>query len=685
MQKAPLASQSSNTLYIPLLSIGLVSKIKWLRLITNQPVKIGILPKSNRKWIGWGNKNSSQRAATIAKLSRNSTHIQLEDGFIRSIGLPKEKGPVWSIIQDSVGIYYDAYHPSSLENCINTANFDQHILIRAKDCLTTICDQEITKYNHAPTIELNLDPTKQHILVVDQTRGDLSIEAGGATEHSFEVMLNTALKNHPEAIIWVKTHPEVSAQYKQGHFSSSSTIERVNYITAPCNPISLIKTMDAVYVVSSQMGFEALLLNKTVYCFGLPWYAGWGLTNDQFAPTHLIQQRRTRSCSLTHLFSAAYFEYTHYINPYTNQPCDLETILEIAIAQKKWNAALAGNVLCIGFSPWKKQFIRNYLNLPAIELKFESVLIQSPSVQFDHVIIWGMKQPELTANQFTPAKLWRMEDGFVRSVGLGAKLIRPYSLVLDDWGIYYNANQPSRLEQILCNLTLNQLQRARTEKLILNIIEQNISKYNIAGDNDWPSDIPPNKKVILVVGQVADDASIAFGTTELCNTNEQLITQVKTNNPSAYIIYKPHPDVTNGLRQGDIPLNITTLNANAVVTQTDMSLCIQACDELHTMTSLAGFEALLRHKRVFCYGQPFYSGWGLTTDLQPNSRRSKQLDLLTLTYGTLITYPVYAIENQCIGTSIESVVNQISSEKSLGFKKNSLKSGLLTLFIKKIR
>ena len=278
-----------------------------------------------------------------------------------------------------------------------------------------------------------------------------------------------------------------------------------------------------------------------------------------------------------------------------------------------------------------------------------------------------------------------MEDGFVRSVGLGAKLIRPYSLVLDDLGIYYNANQPSRLEQILCNLTLNQLQRARTEKLILNIIEQNISKYNIAGDNDWPSDIPPNKKVILVVGQVADDASIAFGTTELCNTNEQLLIQVKKNNPSAYIIYKPHPDVTNGLRQGDIPLNITTLNANAVVTQTDMSLCIQACDELHTMTSLAGFEALLRHKRVFCYGQPFYSGWGLTTDLQPNSRRSKQLDLLTLTYGTLITYPVYAIENQCIGASIESVVNQISSEKSLGFKKNSLKSGLLTLFIKKIR
>ena len=685
LQKAPLVTKNSNTLYIPLLSIGLISKIKWLRSITNQTVKVGILPKSNRQWIGWGNKNSSQRASTLAKLSHNSHHIQLEDGFIRSIGLPKEKGPVWSLIQDPIGIYYDAYHPSSLENYISTANFDPHTLSRAKDCITTICDQEITKYNHAPTIALNLDTTKQHILVVDQTRGDLSIKAGGATEQSFEVMLKTALKNHPEAIIWVKTHPEVSAQYKQGHFSSSTTIKRVNYITAPCNPISLIKRMDAVYVVSSQMGFEALLLNKIVYCFGLPWYAGWGLTNDQFAPTHLLKQRRTRSCNLTHLFSAAYFKYTHYINPYNNQSCDLETILEIAIAQKKWNGALAGSVLCVGFSPWKKQFIRNYLNLPAIELKFESVLIHSPSVQFDHVIIWGMKQPELTAHQFTPAKLWRMEDGFVRSVGLGAKLITPYSLVLDDLGIYYNAKQPSRLEQILSELTLNQLQRARTEKLILNIIEQNISKYNIAGENDWPSDIPPNKKVILVVGQVAGDASIAFGTTELCCTNEQLLIQVKKKNPSAYIIYKPHPDVTNGLRQGDIPLNITHLNADAVVTQTDMSLCIHACDELHTMTSLAGFEALLRHKKVFCYGQPFYSGWGLTTDLQPNTRRAKRLDLTTLTYGTLINYPVYAIDQQCIGANIESVVNQISSEKQLTSSKTDLKAILLMLFIRKYR
>lgn len=684
LQKAPLVTKSSNTLYIPLLSIGLISKIKWLRSITNQTVKVGILPKSNRQWIGWGNKNSSQRASTLAKLSHNSHHIQLEDGFIRSIALPKEKGPVWSLIQDPIGIYYDAYHPSSLENYISTANFDPHTLSRAKDCITTICDQEITKYNHAPTIALNLDTTKQHILVVDQTRGDLSIKAGGATEQSFEVMLKTALKNHPEAIIWVKTHPEVSAQYKQGHFSSSTTIKRVNYITAPCNPISLIKSMDAVYVVSSQMGFEALLLNKTVYCFGLPWYAGWGLTNDQFAPTHLLQQRRTRSCNLTHLFSAAYFKYTYYINPYNNQSCDLETILEIAIAQKKWNGALAGSVLCVGFSPWKKQFIRNYLNLPAIELKFESVLIHSPSVQFDHVIIWGMKQPELTANQFTPAKLWRMEDGFVRSVGLGAKLITPYSLVLDDQGIYYNPQQPSQLENCLNRISLNQSQRLRAQAAITALVQQNISKYNLNGTTDWPTHIPAGKRIILVPGQVSDDASIRYGTSPQCQTNEQLLQLVRENHPEAYIVYKPHPDVVSGLRDGSMPDDIMQQTADAIVTQTTMSICLQACDEVHTMTSLTGFEALLRQKKVYCYGQPFYSGWSLTTDLEPHPRRLKKLDLDTLVYATLISYPVYAIGQKSIGAQLEHAMTQIAIERRTPSHNRSFFTHLLP-FIRRLK
>ena len=53
-----------------------------------------------------------------------------------------------------------------------------------------------------------------------------------------------------------------------------------------------------------------------------------------------------------------------------------------------------------------------------------------------------------------------------------------------------------------------------------------------------------------------------------------------------------------------------------IVTQADILACIQAADEVHTITSLSGFEALLRDKKVTCYGAPFYSGWGLTEDKQ---------------------------------------------------------------------
>jgi capsular polysaccharide export protein len=68
---------------------------------------------------------------------------------------------------------------------------------------------------------------------------------------------------------------------------------------------------------------------------------------------------------------------------------------------------------------------------------------------------------------------------------------------------------------------------------------------------------------------------------------------------------------------------------------------IGAVDEVHTLTSLCGFEALLRGKRVVVYGQPFYAGWGLTIDLAPIARRQRHLSLDQLVAGALILYPRY--------------------------------------------
>src|SRR4051812_4800189 len=46
-------------------------------------------------------------------------------------------------------------------------------------------------------------------------------------------------------------------------------------------------------------------------------------------------------------------------------------------------------------------------------------------------------------------RLVRVEDGFLRSVGLGADLVSPLSWVFDDQGIYFDPRQPSALESLL--------------------------------------------------------------------------------------------------------------------------------------------------------------------------------------------------------------------------------------------
>lgn len=675
-------SSKKKTTYIPLLSIGLVPQRQWLSAALGKDIRLGLFPSNDRHWLGWGDKRSARRAKALANNSTSST-AQLEDGFIRSIGLPSGKYPVWSIIYDQIGIYYNAYQASALEQLIQNIELDNTLYQRAQKCIELICQHNITKYNHAPDLQLNIEADKKHILIVDQTRGDLSISASGASEHTFQRMLDVAMSANPNSIIWIKTHPEVSAQQKQGHYTPSPDHPQIRYITTAANPLSIIKQMDEVYVVSSQMGFEALLLGKKVHCFGLPWYAGWGLTDDQHAPIHILQGRRPIGQIIERLFAAAYFFYTYYIDPYTGKRCELENILDIAVIQKQWNTKLAGHVHCVGFSPWKKQFIRNYLHLPSAKLSFGNEPPKETK-DIDHLIIWGMKQPQITATMISPTKLWRMEDGFVRSVGLGAKLIPPYSLVLDDEGIYYNPQQPSRLEHILSSLVLNEAQRTRARLVIETLVQQNISKYNLHGQNDWPTNIPTNKRIILVPGQVSDDASIRYGTSNICNSNEQLLKIVRQNHPDAYIVYKPHPDVLSGLREGQIPINNLQESADAVVTQANMSVCLGLCDEVHTMTSLTGFEALLRNKKVYCYGQPFYSGWGLTIDLEPHPRRVRQLDLETLVYGTLIEYPCYALSKQSLGAKIEQVTAQIAHELTLPRKERSFFTHLLP-FIKRFR
>ena len=251
------------------------------------------------------------------------------------------------------------------------------------------------------------------------------------------------------------------------------------------------------------------------------------------------------------------------------------------------------------------------------------------------IAVWGSKNLRQVSQD---SSFLRIEDGFLRSVGLGADLVRPLSLVIDDVGIYYDATKPSRLEKILATQELSQAQLHRTRQLRDRIVQMNLSKYNV-GKEPWS--LPQNgKKIILVVGQVEDDASIRFGSSEV-KSNIDLLRRVIAKNPNAYIIYKPHPDIVAGLRKKGKEEDSALLCSDEVVENVRTNDLFQKIDELHTMTSLMGFEALLHGVAVTCHGLPFYAGWGLTNDHIACERRQRKLMLDELVHGALIAYPRY--------------------------------------------
>jgi capsular polysaccharide export protein len=233
-----------------------------------------------------------------------------------------------------------------------------------------------------------------------------------------------------------------------------------------------------------------------------------------------------------------------------------------------------------------------------------------------------------------------VEDGFLRSVGLGADLVRPLSWVIDRRGIYFDASQPSDLEHALQTQVFEAAQLDRAARFRQNLVTSGLTKYNV-GTQVWARPAPAGQKtVVLVAGQVETDASIRYGAPGI-KTNLALLAAARQAHPDAWLVYKPHPDVVAGLRGTGAQETQAALGCNQIVTDVAMGALLDVVDVVHVMTSLAGFEALLRGKKVVCHGLPFYAGWGLTQDVLPMRRRTRKLSIDELVAGVLLEYPTY--------------------------------------------
>lgn len=594
--------------------------------------------------VGWGHKRTANRARAYAERQR-LPYLALEDGFLRSVRLGSQDPPL-SIVVDDVGIYYDATQPSRLENLLEGRPTDvlgdPELLGRARRCRERITEAEISKYNHTrPSLDSELQG-EEFVLVVDQTQGDTSVQLGLGSQKTFDRMLEAAVAEHPGSRVVVKVHPETVAGRRFGYLAQRSLPPGVEMLSVAVNPMTLLKRACHVYVCTSQLGFDALLVGKPVTCFGAPFYAGWGLTDDRTAVS-----RRSRRRSIEELVAAALLVYPRYVHPVTGQPCSAEVVVEHLALQRRRFIDHDRPFLCFGFSWWKRPFVRRYLSVPGNCVTFvgspESLQSSARAAQprKPTVVVWASRSnPEVeqtTMRRGLP--LWRMEDGFLRSVGLGSDLTAPGSLVLDQRGIHYDPSLPSDLEILLQQgeFTAEDIQRAR--RLRERIIESGVSKYNSYEVDALELGAKPGQRVVLVPGQVADDASVLRGSPRV-RDDARLLEAVRDLRPDAYLVYKPHPDVLSRNRRGRVPDRRAGL-WDQLVGRVSIAACLAVADEVHTMTSLVGFEALLRGLPVVTHGLPFYAGWGLTEDRLPIPRRSRRLGLDELVAGTLLRYPLY--------------------------------------------
>ena len=584
----------------------------------------------------WGGRAVAARGHRAAA-RRGLPVVHIEDAFIRSVHHGWRERPLGLCI-DPVGFYADARTPSALENLLNEhRDLSPAEEARAAALRDLIIDKGFSKYNHiadAPAAP----PDAGFVLVADQVPGDASIAMGGAAAESFAAMLQAALTENPGRRVLIRRHPRAGV----GHFTDLP--DRVQFADPAAHPMALLDQAGRVYCVTSQLGFDAIIRGHKPVVFGQPFYAGWGLSDDR----NPIARRRVGHDCLR-LIHRVLIDYCVWIDPIRQQITDIETALSMLSARQNAIRATEGPVTAIGMRLWKHRHMRAFF--PGA--RFAD--LPEPGRQ---ALVWaGKETPEIADTAaHVGAPLSRVEDGFLRSAGLGATLIPPLSLAVDDLGIYYDPARESRLEQLItASVDLPEAALQRAARLRAQIVKTGVSKYNLSGK---VPQVDGDRLRILVVGQVEDDASIRCGTSDIAS-NLSLIRAVRADFPDAFLAYKPHPDVESGLRVGAIS---EVLPVDAIWTDADVVAAISAVDTVATMTSLAGFEALLRGKKVICYGQPFYAGWGLTTDrCGAPARRVARPGLDGLVHAALVDYPIYRDPVTGLFVRAEDVVWRLGS------------------------
>lgn len=619
-------------------SLGFLFQRHIRKIIAAHGLRISFgLPLANSDAVVvWGRKTVAKRGMAVARFFKKPL-ITIEDAFLRSVLTGRQGDLPLGLVMDETGIYFDTSRSSDLDVLFRKSiGLSKAELQDAADKMAHMTRLKLSKYNDfsSPVSDLPDD----FVLVIDQTADDMAITLGGANAASFADMLACAKAENPGKKVMIKTHPETVAGLRQGYFSETDCDGQTALITGHRCPTELFAKTAKVYCVTSQMGAEAIFAGHRPVVFGRPFYAGLGLSDDRGTPWDRGLDLRPEQ-----MFWATHLRYSKWYDPYFNRAADFITVTGILFAWVRQHRDNQTPAVCVGMRLWKRGFMRRFLSCGrGAPLFYDDAqeAVEAANIEDGRVLVWASRETEELAKTCAQwdVPLIRVEDGFLRSVGLGAELVTPVSLAFDDTGIYYDPTCHSRLEYLInASDTLSDLDLKRARVVRERIVALKMTKYNVAIAT-LKIAARKGQEVILVPGQVEDDASILKGAGRV-KTNLDLLQAVRRDFPEAYIIYKPHPDVEAGLRMGEISAD---KYADIVAADGNMASLLEQVDRVATITSLAGFEALLRGLSVTCYGNPFYSGWGLTDDRAVKiNRRKTRPGLDALVHACLIEYPRY--------------------------------------------
>lgn len=248
----------------------------------------------------------------------------------------------------------------------------------AKELLDQVINQKIGTERYVPDAspyKLFTPGGRKRIVIIDQSRkSKAELKKVFAAESTFRQMVLDAKEQHPGAAFFLLQPPSVLSGRKKGYLKKFALDNGVQVISEQVSSFSILAQADEVYTVSAKIGIDAVLLGKTVHCYGLPYYAGWGLTRDKIACA-----RRNIKIKREELFAALCLFFTRYLHPITTEPSHFQAIVRLILLQRPQLFENKRFIACINFDDKQKAFFSKMYKHADLHFMKEELGIEAAS------------------------------------------------------------------------------------------------------------------------------------------------------------------------------------------------------------------------------------------------------------------------------------------------------------------